>query len=626
MKLNAYPLLKIVAALLLAQSALAIPYAEVNNSDWEINGSRDNFSVFRVHFKNRANFATQALWNSYISSFMAKHFFLANSDGQFVSSPTVTKVLSNTFLNQEKHTLLLEITHIKNNNGQNLRLFIQDPTTVDPTPSATTSSLFFNEISIGGFWFTKAEWEKVFYEIFSWVKRVLIVTQFYLIFVRPALNNVHEVSVAWFGVSIMMIQTMFWIPYLSGSFGGVIDSILMGIAKARQDWFGNRTSAYYISTYFVRAAEEIYQNKLFPRIDKFTAAEALVTTTGMKSREQIWLPNPLMDSQYELILFTFGIIFPIFTGAMKNKSLNKMAKSLKNGVVISFALPLFNNSLMNIIHLFWAGHYSSFHIFSAIISLIIILVLALEFVKLYSPSTYSSTYFNYETGLIDFDCHYRVPIAGWVKRIEVWLLMGIPTITWLIGNLKLASPVAIGVIYLVIAIVNLMKANAHKNFRKDIVTLNQLKFIDNLIRVFLILIMSLFWIPLIGMVGIDVMTVFFVVFLFLNIGLYAVIWIARIAFEVQKAYEPETLEDRFPEIPNELLDMNRALASIGKGRAAQKTHAPVSTTQIHPAESTVKVNNPQILNQGQTIPNNQNPQMQPATIAQPQQIQPATVV
>jgi hypothetical protein len=278
----------------------------------------------------------------------------------------------------------------------------------------------------------------------------------------------------------MMIQTFFWIPYISGSFGGVIDAILRGVARARQDFFGQSTSAFYISRDFVRTSENLFQNKLFPRLD-------------LIDRQQLWFPNPTIDTKYEFILLCFGILFPIFASAMKNQFLGRLAKNIKSGMIVSFALPVFNNSLMCIIQLFWAGEYGTFEIVTAIISLILVCVFVIEFISLYNPAKYSTDYFNYETGLIDFDCHHRVPINGIVRRLEVWLLMLIPTITWLISNFRLASPIILLCIYLTIVVVDFIKANAHKNFRKDIVLINNLKTLDSLFRSFMVLIMCFYW-------------------------------------------------------------------------------------------------------------------------------------
>ncbi len=75
----------------------------------------------------------------------------------------------------------------------------------------------------------------------------MIVTQFYVIFARPALNKHHRVQVAWFGQSIMNLQIWFWIPYISGTFGGIVDQFHMGMSRARGDFFNLNTSSDYLS-------------------------------------------------------------------------------------------------------------------------------------------------------------------------------------------------------------------------------------------------------------------------------------------------------------------------------------------------------------------------------------------
>ena len=429
-----------------------------------------------------------------------------------------------------QNSLLIEFTFADNAPSRDFRLYIQDPRTDPPvaTLNTQTTSINFNTFSLNSYWRSEATWEDSFYEIFKWVKRVLIVTQFYVIFARPALNEVHKAPIAWFGSSIMMIQTFFWVPYISGSFGGVIDSILRGVARARQDFFGQSTSAYIINVDFLRSSENLYQNKLFPRIDRI-------------DKEQLWFPNPFIDTKYEVILLCFGFLFPAFASAMKNQFLSRLAKNIKSGMVISFSLPVLNNSIMCIIQLFWAGEYGTFEIVTTIMSFILLCALVVEFYTLYYPAKYSTDYFNYETGLIDFDCHHRVPLNKLAKKLEVWLLLFIPTITWLISNFRLASPIVFLCIYLGITIVDFVKAIAHKNFRKDIVLINYFKTLDALFRSFMVLIMCFYWQTEMKERGNKWLTALFVITIFLNIILFAIVWIARIAYEVSKAQNWRTI-------------------------------------------------------------------------------------
>lgn len=73
------------------------------------------------------------------------------------------------------------------------------------------------------------------------------------------------------------------------------------------------------------------------------------------------------------------------------------------------------------------------------------------------------------------------------------------------------------------------------------------------------------------------LTVLFIITIFLNIILFAIIWIARIAFEVSKAHNWRNIEEDYPEIPCELLDVNKALASIGKLKNSSNSK-PTSNT------------------------------------------------
>jgi hypothetical protein len=162
-------------------------------------------------------------------------------------------------------------------------------------------------------------------------------------------------------------------------------------------------------------------------------------------------------------------------------------------------------------------------------------VYILDLLALYTPSDYESVYFNSETGLIDFDCHFRVQILNVLRRAEVWLLIFVPTITWLISNFKVASPIIMLVIYLAIAVVNFMKARAHIKFRNDIVYFNYLKAGDNAIRVFLIFLKSLYWSRNINNTGNKVLTYFYFLFLLWDLLIILCLWVLRIVLEVRKS-------------------------------------------------------------------------------------------
>jgi hypothetical protein len=112
--------------------------------------------------------------------------------------------------------------------------------------------------------------------------------------------------------------------------------LLRGISFAKNDFFGFNPSAAYLSSSFAEASESIYQNKLFPTIE----ADQETAT---------WYPNPIIDSKYELILLIWAFAFPFFAIAIKNRNITRLAKDIKSGMLICFAVPVLNNSLMCII-------------------------------------------------------------------------------------------------------------------------------------------------------------------------------------------------------------------------------------------------------------------------------------
>lgn len=307
-----------------------------------------------------------------------------------------------------------------------------------------------------------------------------------------------------------------------------------------------------MSANFVEASESIYQNKLFPTVE---ADQDSAT----------WYPNPVVDSKYELILLIWAAAFPFFAIAIKNRNISRLAKDIKSGMIICFAVPVLNNSMMCIIQLFWAGKYRRFEIVTAVISLFIIIIYVFELLAMYKPHDYEAVYFNSETGLIDFDCHFRVQINTVLRKAEVWLLIFIPTITWLISNFKLGSPIILLSIYLAIAVINFLKARAHIKFRNDIVFFNYFKAADNALRVFLIFLKCLYWARDIKNAGNKVLTWFYFIFLLIDIIIILGVYVCRIVFEIRKAYNWKEASSMYPERPRDLLDASKALKSIGKG-------------------------------------------------------------
>lgn len=78
--------------------------------------------------------------------------------------------------------------------------------------------------------------------------------------------------------------------------------------------------------------------------------------------------------------------------------------------------------------------------------------------------------------------------------------------------------------------------------------------------------------------------IYFVVFT-LDVLLIVSIFISRIFFEVRKAYKWKEVAHLYPDMPKNLLDVNKALRSIGKG----DHNVAVSKggyTQVDPSSST----------------------------------------
>lgn len=557
--------LAVLAILTLMGQSFAADFAYLNSNDWEISSLRTNPQFAKFTLKTISD-KTLSEKQEQLSKFKTTNFFLTDSDGKFISSVGASNVIISDGL-AYKDALLVAFSSSANMDGTEFRLYVQDPDTDAPTSTeTTTSSTEYRKVNIGPFWVVSTNWENISYNVFKWVKRIMILSQFYLIFVRPALNKIHRVPIAWLGSSIMVLQTLFWHAFIAGSFGGPIDALHEGMIKARKDFFGFYTSASYLSPNFVEASERLYQGKLFPVIDS-------------SSSTAVWYPNPVIDSQIELALLAFGAAFPFFTMAMKNRNLSRLSKSMKSGMLIAFAVPVLNNSIMCIIQLFWAGEYRVFEIGSAVVSLFIIVIYIMEFVAFYTPHGSESYYFNSEIGLIDFDCHYRAQIFGFMRRGEVWILLLIPTITWLVANLKVISPIVILVLYLLIMLTNFAKAKAHKNFRLDIIFFNQFKAYDNILRIVLLLVMILYWVRK-GWSNSwnKIFTwIYFIIFLF-DLLVIAGVFLNRIIFEIRKAYRWKEVAHLYPERPSHLLDASKALQSIGKGpNTQQKTRDGYTT-------------------------------------------------
>jgi hypothetical protein len=179
-------------------------FAFLSKSQWKVGSLRANAGWGKFTLPGLEGLPEREK-EDILATYNSKHFFFTDTNGNFINSVGVASVYYSKGLAKADGAVLLRISSNVDLDGREYRLYVQNPVTNNPPQESITTSEDYHTVRLGPYWVVDTEWEDTGFDIFKWIKRVMLVTQFYVIFCRPALNKMHRVPIAWFGSSIMMI-------------------------------------------------------------------------------------------------------------------------------------------------------------------------------------------------------------------------------------------------------------------------------------------------------------------------------------------------------------------------------------------------------------------------------------
>jgi hypothetical protein len=530
----------------------------LDKAEWSITSQNNDGLWAKVEFPKLKDQETAIRYES-VRYFKPSDLLVMNSEGNLQETIEVEEIAVPEGL--AKHgkngpAVLVKFNYLQSHDSFDARIYLKQPTTPVARVLQNRRELLesdqYNAVTFRAQWKLKTDWEDVSFTVFKWVKRLVMILQLYIIFFRPILNSTHKLPVAWMASTVMSFQTLFFMPYILGNFGGIIDKVNYGLAKAGFDTFGCNLTATYLSPHFEFLTETLFFSKMHPKIVPF-------------------IPNPLLNNLVHVFMLGFGCMFPFFSMAMRNRNLARIAKGMKSSMILVFAVPLTTNSVCNIIQFFLVlKNVKAFEIASVFVSLLILVLYFFELKWMFRPAGYDAFYVNNEEGLADFDCHPRTRTSLLVRRGEIWISMLLPIATWCLSLTKIFSPIVIFLIYIVLFGVTLQRGKLNL-WRDDVSDVNDLKVMELLNRLGMLTVMLIFWIfKNLKLRAIKWLTwVYLLLLLFVllfNIG----VLLERIYFETDKVFDWNNIDENYPENPRMLMSSEKALAAIGKGKGQRR--------------------------------------------------------
>lgn len=232
-------------------------------------------------------------------------------------------------------------------------------------------------------------------------------------------------SVAFGLSSAMALQSgLQVVQYINGHFGGAVDQLLQGVTQTTQTFFGYSIDYATISSTFFTQSTGLWMGKY--------------TING-------YVPNPVLYNLYEVFFLIFFAALPIFLNASKNKrGALGVAKRMKDGYVIGCLVPLITSSVNCIVNIAWVGYFQGFAIFSAIVSVLLIIYLGFEVYRFVDPCEEENHYFNEDEAYLTFDCHPNSIPGGNIALIEytptlIYLLL--PPLVYVLSNTGITTTI-----------------------------------------------------------------------------------------------------------------------------------------------------------------------------------------
>lgn len=384
-------LLAVLSTLIISPTEQATTF--IDPQDYKISPSKDNLGYWLItltasKYTDLSRDERQQLITKMIDDAPDEFIYIEKSDDPNFNLPRI-RMIENT-QNWRRNQILFYFHEPRTlESGMELKLGLQSGVQRRMCRRRTLASEFtlasqYKTIQIPVQWVPKNDWKATFYELFQWITSITALMKLYLLFVRPALNPVHKLPIAWLASTILSFQIIYNVVYIPGNFRGVIDAAHSGIVTANNEIVG----------YDLRGSE------LYP--------EFYTRSTGLFMNKYSiygYTPNPLLTSMTEVVAGVFFVLFPWFAMAFKNKRLSKISKEMKTGFVLGNSLPLITNSIACIINVVVIAAWDWFSVISFCSSVIIITLLFLEIWKMTIPDQRHSFYFNNEEGILSLDCH-----------------------------------------------------------------------------------------------------------------------------------------------------------------------------------------------------------------------------
>ncbi len=451
--------------------------------------------------------------------------------------------------------------------------------------TATLDSKAYHEIKIPGRWLIKKEDLDVFqisFTFFKWVRAFLAILQLYVIFIRPGTSNTHKTPIAWFAAVIFSLQILFYIPYICGNFGGVIDDIHRGMMYANRRVLGHNLSGASLSEKFMARQYSVYMNKWTPKYfpESMEALrfiengpfegdiyDSMIIKDGLKNMGYTgFVANPILENITELYILAFALLLPLFSKAVQNNNLNRLAKGIKSGTLICTAIPLITSSVTCIINFILVGSFDAFSIISLLVSAYLICIYLVQFVDFVEIGHESNFYRNSEKGLIDFDCHPDSSICGFYRRGEFIISLFIPTSIYIFSMGQILSSIIFSIFTLLLFLASL-HLSLKQSWRRDLTSTLLFKHLHYLARLLHSLILVFFYFLYYVNGGtplwlIKILSIAYGILLIVDLILLAISFLKRVYYEAIKVLWAGS-GAHYPDSRTRDISPEAALQSIG---------------------------------------------------------------
>ena len=303
-------------------------------------------------------------------------------------------------------------------------------------------------------WVTPVDISGIFAIVGFILRVIVVIIQTTLSVIRPCIvrkgTHLYNWSIA-FTSSLLSIQFILISGVLAENYGGPLNNafhrLLVQTRNRLFDYFTSKTMANIDST--------------FEKVGLWKLSRA-----G-------YIASPIFDNYIGLSLLILSIIACVI-GTPVGSDSNSVAKKMRVGTSVSFMMPLVLNSVNCIIAVFWGGAYEIGGLFSACVSLGILVYYFMFLIEIVG-SHQKSAYFKSSYDHINFD----VPsyfVEETVKNYEFVCMWVITMLSVFLSNFSSYGVLGVAIVYLIMTICT-ANVKIKKRQRKKYLELARIKFI-----------------------------------------------------------------------------------------------------------------------------------------------------